>query len=112
MKKLTISQFPALSYAGQEAINTLCTNLSFSGENVKKIMVTSSHASEGKSFLTMNIMRTLAKYGKRCIEDFVTLFQTLPKVDAGLAASIFHFHEVDLTDLKTQLAGQGIPMRL
>ena len=65
MKSLKISQFPALSYAGQEAINTLCTNLSFSGENVKKIMVTSSHASEGKSFLTMNIMRTLAKYGKR-----------------------------------------------
>lgn len=65
MKTLKISRFAPLGYAGQEAINTLCTNLSFSGENVKKIMVTSSHASEGKSFLTMNIMRTLAKYGKR-----------------------------------------------
>ena len=54
----------------------------------------------------------IASGGAGCIEDFVTLFQTLPKVDAGLAASIFHFHEVDLTDLKTQLAGQGIPMRL
>ena len=54
----------------------------------------------------------IASGGAGCIEDFVTLFKTLPKVDAGLAASIFHFHEVDLMDLKTQLAGQGIPMRL
>lgn len=65
MKHLEISRFPSLSFAGQEALNTLCTNLSFSGENVRKIMITSSHASEGKSFLTMNIMRTMAQYGKR-----------------------------------------------
>lgn len=54
----------------------------------------------------------IASGGAGGIEDFVTLFKTLPKVDAGLAASIFHFHEVDMMDLKTQLAGQGIPMRL
>ena len=54
----------------------------------------------------------IASGGAGCIEDFVTLFKTLPKVDAGLAASIFHFHEVDMMDLKTQLAGQGISMRL
>ncbi len=65
MKRLEIGKFPSLSYAGQEALNTLCTNLSFSGENVRKIMITSSHASEGKSFLAMNIMRTMAEYGKR-----------------------------------------------
>ena len=64
MNSLTISQFPALSYACDEAINALCTNLSFSGENVRKILITSCHASEGKSFLTMNIMRTMAKYGR------------------------------------------------
>ncbi|MGN0995899.1 MAG: CpsD/CapB family tyrosine-protein kinase [Candidatus Ventricola sp.] len=67
MNSLTISQFPALSYACDEAVNALCTNLSFSGENVRKIMVTSCHASEGKSFLTMNIMRTMAKYGKTVV---------------------------------------------
>lgn len=67
MKKIQIRRFAPLSYAGQEAINTLCTNLSFSGENVKKIMMTSSHASEGKSFLTMNLMRTMARYGKRVV---------------------------------------------
>ena len=47
MNKLTINRFPTLSYAGSEAINALCTNLSFAGENVRKIMVTSCQASEG-----------------------------------------------------------------
>lgn len=65
MNKLTITRFPDASYAVQEAINTLCTNLSFSGSKVKKILITSSHASEGKSYLTMNIMRTMARLGKR-----------------------------------------------
>lgn len=67
MNNIEICHFAPLSYAGQEAINTLCTNLSFSGEKMKRIMVTSSHASEGKSFLTMNIMRTMAKYGKSVV---------------------------------------------
>lgn len=67
MKKIEINKFPPLEYASQEAVNTLCTNLSFSGENVKRIMITSAHAVEGKSFLSMNIMRTMAKYGKRVV---------------------------------------------
>ena len=65
MNKLTFRYFPTLSYAGSEAINTLCTNLSFAGENVKKIMITSCHASEGKSFLSMNVLRRMAQYQKR-----------------------------------------------
>ncbi|HPS82277.1 MAG TPA: HisA/HisF-related TIM barrel protein, partial [Candidatus Limiplasma sp.] len=44
-------------------------------------------------------------------EDFQTLFQ-LPRVDAGLAASIFHSHEVDIRELKRYLAKNGVPMRL
>lgn len=67
MKHLIIRQFSALSYAGQEAVNALCTNLTFSGENVKKIMITSSHSMEGKSFLAMNILRTMARYGKKAV---------------------------------------------
>lgn len=67
MRNIDIRRFAPLSYAGQEAINTLCTNLSFSGEKTKTIMITSSHASEGKSFLTMNVMRTMAKYGKKVV---------------------------------------------
>ena len=53
----------------------------------------------------------IASGGAGCIEDFVTLFQTLPKVDAGLAASIFHFGEVTLPDLKAVLAANNIPVR-
>lgn len=67
MKSLTITRFAPLSYAGQEAFNTLCTNLSFSGEQAQKLMITSSHAHEGKSFISMNIMRTMAKNGKRIV---------------------------------------------
>ena len=45
-------------------------------------------------------------------EDFVKLFHALPKVDAGLAASIFHFGEVEIKDLKRELADNGISVRL
>ncbi len=54
----------------------------------------------------------IASGGAGCIEDFVTLFKTLPKVDAGLAASIFHFGEVKISDLKQTLRNSGIDMRL
>ena len=54
----------------------------------------------------------IASGGAGCVQDFVTLFQTLPKVDAGLAASIFHFGEVKIPDLKKVLAAKGIPTRL
>lgn len=67
MNNLKITQFPPLGYAGNEAINTLCTNLTFSGERIRKIMLTSCHASEGKSHLAMNVMRNLAKLGKSVV---------------------------------------------
>ncbi len=54
----------------------------------------------------------IASGGAGCIDDFVTLFKTLPKVDAGLAASIFHFGEVKNSDLKQTLCNNGIEMRL
>ena len=54
----------------------------------------------------------IASGGAGCIDHFTTLFQTLPKVDAGLAASIFHFGEVDIRHLKTKLHKNGIPVRI
>ena len=54
----------------------------------------------------------IASGGAGCIEHFKTLFHSLPKVDAGLAASIFHFGEVSIPDLKRELAADGITMRL
>ena len=53
----------------------------------------------------------IASGGAGCAQDFVTLFQALPKVDAGLAASIFHFGEVEIKELKELLAEAGILVR-
>ena len=54
----------------------------------------------------------IASGGAGCAEDFAALFESCPFVDAGLAASIFHFGEVRIPDLKAMLAAKGIPMRL
>ena len=54
----------------------------------------------------------IASGGAGKIEDFITLFKTLPKVDAGLAASIFHFGEVRISDLKAAMYAAGIPTRM
>ena len=54
----------------------------------------------------------IASGGAGRMEDFLTLFRTVPGVDAGLAASIFHFREVDISRLKTYLHENGVPVRL
>jgi cyclase len=54
----------------------------------------------------------IASGGAGCIDDFVRLFKALPGVDAGLAASIFHFGEVSIPELKRTLAENGVNMRL
>ena len=76
MKKLEITRFPELDYISAEGLNTLVTNLSYFGPDIRKIMITSRHASEGKSYVTMNLMRTLAGIGRRVV-----------LVDADLRAS-------------------------
>ena len=54
----------------------------------------------------------IASGGAGNAEDFITLFKTLPGVDAGLAASIFHFGEVKIRDLKRLMKENRIPVRL
>ncbi len=54
----------------------------------------------------------IASGGAGNMEHFKELFNSLPKVDAGLAASIFHFGEVKIKDLKKYLISQGIEMRI
>ncbi len=54
----------------------------------------------------------IASGGAGKIADFTELFKALPKVDAGLAASIFHFGEVKISDLKNELKVNNIPVRL
>jgi len=54
----------------------------------------------------------IASGGAGSIQDFVTLFKEIPDMSAGLAASIFHFGEVKIDDLKKTLRDEGIPVRL
>ena len=54
----------------------------------------------------------IASGGAGSVQDFITLFQTVPGVDAGLAASVFHFGEIKIPALKKTLSEHGIIMRL
>ncbi len=54
----------------------------------------------------------IASGGAGCEQHFVDLFRACPKVDAGLAASIFHFKQVDIKKLKQILADDGVSVRL
>ena len=54
----------------------------------------------------------VASGGAGCIEDFIKLFETLPRVDAGLAASIFHHKKVEIRDLKKRLFAEGVNVRI
>lgn len=53
----------------------------------------------------------IASGGAGSIEDFITLFKEIPTIDAGLAASIFHFGEVSIKDLKNRLKQENINVR-
>jgi len=63
MNKLQINKMPQLPFEVSEAINQLRINLSFCGSDVKTIMITSSTPNEGKSFVTMQLWRTIAELG-------------------------------------------------
>ena len=53
----------------------------------------------------------IASGGAGCAQHFVDLFKTVPTIDAGLAASVFHFREVEIPALKTLLRENGIIVR-
>ena len=54
----------------------------------------------------------IASGGAGCVQDFIDLFHKVPAIDAGLAASVFHFGEIRIPDLKRRLASENINMRL
>lgn len=100
MNYLNITRFPALDYACVEAMNTLCTNLSYCGTDIRVLLFTSRYEQEGKSSIAMNVMRTLAGYGKRVL-----------LVDADLRCSTlarryrFNFVQGEALGLAQYLAG-------
>ena len=54
----------------------------------------------------------IASGGAGSVADFVTLFKEIPDIDAGLAASVFHFGEIEIADLKKALAEEKILVRI
>lgn len=54
----------------------------------------------------------IASGGAGRAEDFTELFRRIPDIDAGLAASVFHFGEIKIPELKAQLRADGINVRL
>ena len=54
----------------------------------------------------------IASGGAGCTEDFIKLFREIPNIDAGLAASVFHFGEIKIPELKEELRASGINVRL
>jgi len=54
----------------------------------------------------------IASGGAGSVDDFVKLFHTLPKVDAGLAASVFHFGTIPIPHLKQELRRNGVTVRI
>lgn len=64
-----------------------------------------------KAVCDISTVPVIASGGAGSIEDFIILFNTVPEADAGLAASIFHFGEVKIPDLKSALRQAGINVR-
>ena len=54
----------------------------------------------------------IASGGAGSVQDFVDLFKQIPDIDAGLAASVFHFGEIEIKDLKKELYKNDITVRL
>lgn len=59
---------------------------------------------------TVNIP-IIASGGAGSIEHFIDVFE-IGKADAALAASVFHYQEIEIKDLKTALKNKSIPVRL
>lgn len=88
--------------AGEIVVNSIDTDGVKKGFDIEMLEAVNSAVS----------VPVIASGGAGCIEDFVTLFERIPTIDAGLAASIFHFGEVSIIDLKAELKSKGINVRI
>lgn len=67
MKRMIVSFPPKQNYSIKEAINTISTNIIFSGNNIKRILISSCSAGEGKSTMAIRIAMNMAERGKKCV---------------------------------------------
>jgi len=87
--------------AGELVINSMDTDGVKQGFDLKLL----------KAVSEITTLPIVASGGAGKSEDFIDMFQ-LPKIEAGLAASIFHYGEVKIPDLKKQLMTADIPVRI
>ncbi len=90
MLKAMINGNVTLDYAGSEAFNTICSNLSFAGKNIRKIVITSCEPNDGKSFVALQVAINMAQRGKKVV-----------LIDADLRLSVMN------TQYSIQLQGAG-----
>ena len=88
--------------AGEVVVNSIDT------DGVKK----GFHLEMLKAVVEAVNVPVIASGGAGSMEDFLTLFNEIPDIDAGLAASIFHLREVEIPDLKKYLRDNMINVRL
>ena len=90
------------------------------GEGAGEVVVNSMDTDGVKKGFDLELLKAvcaavdvpvIASGGAGSVADFVTLFKEIPEIDAGLAASVFHFGEIAIADLKTALAENGITVR-
>lgn len=90
------------------------------GEGAGEVVVNSMDTDGVKKGFDIELLRkvcdtvnvpVIASGGAGCQQDFVDLFKQIPTIDAGLAASVFHFGEIQISDLKQTLADNGINVR-
>ena len=87
--------------AGEIVVNSINTDGVKNGFDIEML----------KAICNVVSVPVIASGGAGCMQDFKTLFQTVPGVDAGLAASIFHFSQVKIPDLKQLLSDNDINVR-
>ena len=90
------------SGAGEVVVNSIDTDGVKNGFDIEMLRAVTEAVS----------VPVIASGGAGKMQDFNDLFKALPKVDAGLAASVFHFGEVNIADLKAAMAREGISARI
>lgn len=116
--KFTVFSKGGRENTGLDAIRWICDGVKRGAGEIVVNSIDTDGVCEGFDLEMLNEVCSrvnvpvIASGGAGCTDDFVKLFNQIPKISAGLAASIFHFGEVTISELKNTLKNNGIPVRL